>query len=71
MSSVVQSPVVGTVWKVLIAVGDLVAKGDEVMILESMKMEIPVEAEVAGTVMAIAVAEGDPVGQGDTLATIE
>jgi acetyl-CoA carboxylase biotin carboxyl carrier protein len=66
MSSVVQSPVVGTVWKVLIAVGDLVAKGDEVMILESMKMEIPV-----GTVMAIAVAEGDPVGQGDTLATIE
>ena len=70
VSSAIESPVVGTIWKILIAVGDDVAKGDDVMILESMKMEIPVEATAAGTIAAIAVAEGNNVDEGDTLAII-
>ncbi len=70
MSSVVESPVVGTVWKIQMTVGDVVAKGDDIMILESMKMEIPIESEVAGTIITITVAEGDQVAEGDALATI-
>jgi biotin carboxyl carrier protein len=71
MSTPVKSPVVGTVWKIQVAVGDAVAQGDEVMILESMKMEIPVEADAPGTVISLAVAEGDQVAEGALLATIE
>lgn len=70
MSSPVESPVVGTVWKIEKKVGHAVAVGDVVMIIESMKMEIPVEAEDAGVIENIMVNEGDPVGEGDTLATI-
>ena len=65
------SPVVGTVWKIQRAVGDAVEDGDDVMILESMKMEIPVEAESAGVIASIDVAEGDQVAEGQLLATIE
>ena len=64
------SPVVGTVWKITVAVGDTVAEGDDLMILESMKMEIPIEAEADGTVTEIAVAEGDAVEEGQHLATL-
>ncbi|MFT4596291.1 MAG: acetyl-CoA carboxylase biotin carboxyl carrier protein [Paracrocinitomix sp.] len=71
MSTPVKSPVVGTVWKIQVAVGDAVAEGDEIMILESMKMEIPVEADASGTVISFAVAEGDQVAEGALLATIE
>lgn len=71
MTSVVKSPVVGTVWKIEVAVGDAVSTDDDIMILESMKMEIPVEAEAAGTVVSIEVAEGDQVAEGASLATIE
>ncbi|MCL4113732.1 UNVERIFIED_CONTAM: hypothetical protein GTU68_063612 [Idotea baltica] len=70
MSNSVNSPVVGTAWKILVAVGDTVAEGDDVMILESMKMEIPVEAETAGVIASISVAEGDSVAEGQVLATI-
>jgi len=70
MSNNVESPVVGTVWKIQVAVGDTVSVGDELIILESMKMEIPVEAETAGTIGSVDVAEGDPVNEGDALATI-
>ena len=70
MSSPVESPVVGTVWKIEKKVGHAVAVGDVVMIIESMKMEIPVEAEYACVIENIMVNEGDPVGEGDTLATI-
>lgn len=65
------SPVVGTVWKIQAVVGDTVADDDDIMILESMKMEIPVEAEAAGVVVSIEVAEGDQVTEGQLLATIE
>ncbi|NCG23878.1 MAG: biotin/lipoyl-binding carrier protein [Actinobacteria bacterium] len=70
MSSPLESPVVGTVWKIEKEVGNAVSVGDVVMILESMKMEIPVEAEDAGVIEKIAVNEGDTVSEGDTLATI-
>lgn len=70
MPNVVKSPVVGSVWKIQVAVGDNVAEDDDLIILESMKMEIPVEAETSGVITAINVAEGDQVAEGDTLATI-
>lgn len=54
----------------MVAVGDTVAEDDDLLILESMKMEIPVEAEAAGTVTEIAVAEGDSVAEGQPLVTI-
>jgi acetyl-CoA carboxylase biotin carboxyl carrier protein len=63
--------ITGTVWTVEVAVGDTVAPGDEVVILESMKMEMPVEAEVAGTVVEILCASGDAVGEGDALIRTE
>ena len=50
-----------TVWKVLVAEGDQVSDGDTLLILEAMKMEIPVEAEQDGTVVRVLVAEGDLV----------
>lgn len=59
------------VWKIVVSEGDTVAADDTLMILESMKMEIPVEAPVAGTVVSLAVAEGDTVDEGALLATIE
>ena len=71
MSTRVESPVVGTVWRIQVAVGDAVSEGEDIMILESMKMEIPVEADVAGVVVALGVAEGDQVAEGALLATIE
>jgi len=58
---VIKSEVAGSVWKIEVAAGDDVAEGDVLMILESMKMEIPVEAPAAGKVGAILVAEGAPI----------
>lgn len=70
MATVVKSPVVGTVWKIEVAVGDTVAEDDQIMILESMKMEIPIEAEASGTITEIHVEEGAVLAEGDPLATI-
>jgi len=67
----VQSDVAGKVWKIEAKVGDALAAEDPVMILESMKMEIPVETEKAGKLVEILVAEGDPVGEGQTVAILE
>ena len=60
-----------TVWKIRVSVGDRVATGDELVILESMKMEIPAVAPVAGAVKAIHVTEGQLVGEGDALVELE
>ncbi len=57
----VRAEMVANVWKVVVAEGDAVADGDTLVILESMKMEIPVLAEGAGSVTSLAVAEGDVV----------
>jgi biotin carboxyl carrier protein len=62
---------VANVWKVVAAEGDTVADGDTLVILESMKMEIPVLAESAGTLTRLAVAEGDVVQEGDLIAVID
>jgi biotin carboxyl carrier protein len=62
---------VANVWKVVASAGDRVADGDTLVILESMKMEIPVLAEGSGTLAQLAVAEGDVVQEGDLIAVIE
>jgi acetyl-CoA carboxylase biotin carboxyl carrier protein len=67
----IKAPMAGTVLEILVAVGDSVAQEDELLILESMKMEIPVEAPAAGTVVSIAATEGDPVQEDDLLMTLE
>ncbi len=67
----VKAEMVGTVWKITAAVGDTVEEEDTIMILESMKMEIPIETPVDGTVKEIKVAEGDVVQEGDVVAIVE
>jgi acetyl-CoA carboxylase biotin carboxyl carrier protein len=67
----VEAHITGTVWKVECAVGDTVAEGDTVVIIESMKMEMPVEVEDAGTVTEIRCAEGQSVDEGDVLVVLE
>ena len=62
---------VANVWKITTTVGAEVSEGDTLMILESMKMEIPVIAESDGTVSKIAVNEGDVVQEGDLMAVVE
>jgi biotin carboxyl carrier protein len=66
----VRAEMVANVWKVVAAEGDQVEDGDTLVILESMKMEIPVLAEEAGTLAKLHVAEGDVVQEGDLIATI-
>jgi acetyl-CoA carboxylase biotin carboxyl carrier protein len=61
---------VANVWKVVVKAGDAVSAGDTLVILESMKMEIPVEAPEAGTVEKLAVEEGGVVQEGDLIARI-
>lgn len=61
----------GSVWKIAVSVGESVAEGQDIIILESMKMEIPISAELAGTVKEIKVNETDFVNEGDILAIIE
>jgi biotin carboxyl carrier protein len=67
----VESEVQGSVWKVEVAEGDKVKAGDVLIILESMKMEIPVEAPADGTVAELSVAPEDPVSEDQVLAVIE
>ena len=69
MSEEVLAEMVANVWKVLVSKGDDVTEGDTLVILESMKMEIPVIAESSGPV-ALQVAEGDVVQEGDVIAVI-
>jgi len=67
----VVAEMVANVWKVLVAAGDEVAEGDTLVILESMKMEIPVITEQGGKVAELKVAEGDVVQEGDVIAVVE
>jgi acetyl-CoA carboxylase biotin carboxyl carrier protein len=71
MSHLVNAELVANVLKVVANAGDKVGPEDTLVLLESMKMEIPVPAEVTGTVTEIAVNEGDVVTEGDLLAEIE
>jgi biotin carboxyl carrier protein len=67
----VLSPLTGKVWKIEVQPGTKVAEGDVLMVLESMKMEIPVEAPRAGTVQALSVREGDAIEEDQLLVTLE
>jgi acetyl-CoA carboxylase biotin carboxyl carrier protein len=66
----VRAEMVANVWKIVVATGDSVEDGDTLVILESMKMEIPVIAESSGQVTALHVSEGDVVQEGDVIAVI-
>ena len=67
----IEAHITGTVWKIEVGVGDTIEEGDTVVILESMKMEMPVEAEDAGRVKEILCEEGQAVNEGDTLVILE
>ena len=67
----VRAEMVANVWKVVTTEGDQVEDGDTLVILESMKMEMPVEAEDGGTVKEIRCAEGQSVSEGDTLVVLD
>ncbi len=69
--SEVEAHITGTVWKIEVEIGDRIDEGDTVVVLESMKMEMPVEAEDGGVVKEILVAEGQSVSEGETLVVLE
>ncbi len=71
MTTQVEAQITGNIWKIEKAVGDSVSDGDVIMILESMKMEIPVEAPCSGKITAIQVEEGQSIEEGAVLAVIE
>jgi len=66
----IRAEMVANVWKVVAAAGDSVDDGDTLVILESMKMEIPVLTERAGTVRELHVVEGEVLQEGDLIATV-
>jgi len=67
----VEAHITGTVWKVECEVGQTIEEGDTVVIIESMKMEMPVEAEDDGTVKEIRCKEGQSVSEGETLVVLD
>jgi acetyl-CoA carboxylase biotin carboxyl carrier protein len=67
----VKAELVGNLWKIVVELGQTVEEDDTLMILESMKMEIPITAPTSGTVTDILVSEGDVVQEGQTVAIIE
>ena len=71
MATEVQAHITGTVWKILVKVGDAVTQDQTLVILESMKMEMPLESPEAGRVASIAVSEGASVDEGQLLLTLE
>jgi acetyl-CoA carboxylase biotin carboxyl carrier protein len=71
MAEEIRAEMVANVWKVVKATGDEVVEGDTLVILESMKMEIPVLSESDGVVTQMAVNEGDVIQEGDLIAVVE
>jgi acetyl-CoA carboxylase biotin carboxyl carrier protein len=71
MATEVRAELVGNLWKIVTEVGQEVEEDDTLMILESMKMEIPVTAPVAGKISKILVKEGDVVQEGQVVAVLE
>ncbi len=71
MATEVEAQITGNIWKIEMHSGDAISEGDIILIMESMKMEIPVEAPCAGKLAEIKVAEGDNVEEGHVLAVIE
>ncbi len=71
MAMVIKSEVPGTVMRIEVAAGATVAAGDTLMILESMKMEIPVDAPIAGTVSQMPVVESEVIKEGQVLVVLD
>lgn len=71
MAEEIRADIVAQVWQIAATEGQVVAEGEPIVILESMKMEIPVVADVPGTLVSLAVSEGDVVQEGDLLAVLE
>lgn len=71
MSIEIKSPMTGSAWKVLVTVGQEVEEDQEVVILESMKMEIPILAPEDGIVKEVQIVEGDSVSEGDVVVVME
>ncbi|MGP4075212.1 acetyl-CoA carboxylase biotin carboxyl carrier protein subunit [Halobacillus sp. K22] len=67
----VKASMAGSVWKLVVQQGEDVSEGQDIAILESMKMEIPISSEAAGSVKELKVSEGDFVNEGDVIAIIE
>ena len=67
----VKAELVGNIWKIVVEVGQTVEEDDTLMILESMKMEIPITTPISGSVTQILVAEGQVVQEGQTVAVVE
>jgi acetyl-CoA carboxylase biotin carboxyl carrier protein len=71
MATEIKAHITGTIWKIKAAPGDAVEEGDTLIIIESMKMEMPIEAQDPGTVKEVRCKEGQPVTEGDVLMTID
>jgi acetyl-CoA carboxylase biotin carboxyl carrier protein len=71
MPTEIKAHITGTIWKIKVAVGDSVSEGDTLVIIESMKMEMPIEAQDPGTVKEVRAAEGQAVSEGDVLLLID
>ena len=71
MATEVRAHITGTVWKILVKPGDTVAQDQTLVILESMKMEMPIESPEAGRVASVSVAEGASVDEGDLILSLE
>ena len=67
----VKSEIAGSVWRIEVRVGDSVVEDDPLIVLESMKLEIPLLAPRAGVVREILVSEGEPIGEGDVAVVLE
>jgi acetyl-CoA carboxylase biotin carboxyl carrier protein len=70
MATEIEAQIAGNVWKIEKAVGDAVIEEEVILVIESMKMEIPVEAPLAGTILEIRVAEGEAIEEGVVLVVI-
>tara|TARA_Y100001934_G_scaffold257946_1_gene327613 strand:- start:183 stop:404 length:222 start_codon:yes stop_codon:yes gene_type:complete len=71
MAEVIRAHITGTVWKILVSVGDEVEEEDTLCILESMKMEMPIEADEDGVITAVHAQEGQAIKEGDPILEIE
>lgn len=71
MPTEIKAHITGTIWKIKVEAGQSIDEGDTLVIIESMKMEMPIEAEDPGTVVEIRAAEGQPVNEGDVLLIIQ
>ena len=71
MATQIKAHITGTIWKIKVEVGQQVDEGDTLVIIESMKMEMPIEAADPGKVVEVKAKEGQPVAEGDVLLVIE